>query len=84
MRLLGGVDNNITEGDGEERKGNEEEISKDEIKEAIKKIKEEKATGIESRERHGSMEERRQWNGRGLFATEYRRKKDGRKNGKRV
>lgn len=44
MRLLGGVYNNITEGDGEERKGNEEEISKDEIKEAIKKIKEGKAT----------------------------------------
>lgn len=47
MRLLGGVDNRITEGDGEERKGNEEEISKDEIKEAIKKIKEGKATGID-------------------------------------
>lgn len=30
------------------------------------------------------MEERRQWNGRGVFATEYEREKDGRKNGKRV
>lgn len=76
MRLLGGVDNNITEGNGEERKCNEE-ISKDEIKKAIKKIKEGKATGMVSRERHGSMEERRQWNGRGFFATEYRRKKNG-------
>lgn len=39
---------------------------------------------MESREKHGSMEERRQLNGSGFFATEYGRGKDGQKNGKRV
>lgn len=33
MRLLGRVNNKITEGEGEERKDYEEEINKDEMKE---------------------------------------------------
>ncbi|XP_011859507.1 PREDICTED: putative golgin subfamily A member 6-like protein 6, partial [Vollenhovia emeryi] len=47
MRLLGGVDNRITEGEGGKRKDNEEEISKEEIKEAINRIKKGKAIGID-------------------------------------
>lgn len=46
MRLLG-VNKRITEGKGEERKGHEEEISKEEVKVIFKKIKEGKATGID-------------------------------------
>lgn len=40
MRLLGGVNKRITERKGEERKDHEEEISKEEVKVAFKKIKE--------------------------------------------
>ncbi|XP_011861973.1 PREDICTED: uncharacterized protein LOC105558726, partial [Vollenhovia emeryi] len=47
MRLLGGVDNRITEGEGGKRRDNEEEISKEEIKEAINRIKKGKAIGID-------------------------------------
>lgn len=39
MRLLEGVSNRIMEGNGKERKSQEEEISKEEVKEAFRKIK---------------------------------------------
>lgn len=39
MRLLGGVSNRIMEGNEEERKSQEEKISKEEVKEAFRKIK---------------------------------------------
>lgn len=43
MRLLGGVNNRITEENREEKKGHEEEISKEEVKEVFKRIKKGKA-----------------------------------------
>lgn len=47
MRLLGEVNKRITERKGEKRKDHEEEISKEKVKVAFKKIKEGKATGID-------------------------------------
>lgn len=47
MRLLGGVEHRVREGDGRVREGREKEISKEEIKEAIRKIKDGKAVGVD-------------------------------------
>jgi hypothetical protein len=45
MRLLGGVEHRVREGDGKRGEGEEEEISREEIREAINKIKDGKAAG---------------------------------------
>lgn len=63
MRLLGGVEERVVSGrEGKGRENNrEEEISKNEIKEAIRKIKDEKAAGI-----NGIPEEVWKYRGEGL------------------
>jgi len=47
MRLLGGLEHRVKEGEGRRREEEEEEISREEIKEAIMKLREGKAAGID-------------------------------------
>lgn len=47
MRLLGGVENKVIGGGGSRTKGDEEGISRQEIKEAVRSIKDGKAAGLD-------------------------------------
>lgn len=47
MRLLGGVENKVRKGEGKDRRYKEKEISVEEVREAINKLKDEKAAGID-------------------------------------
>lgn len=47
MRLLGRVESKVRKGEGKDRRYEEKEISVEEVREAINKLKDEKAAGID-------------------------------------
>jgi len=91
MRLLGGVGNKVVMGTEERSERRDEEgrrkeknISREEIKEAIRKLKAGKATGAdESQEKSGNMEEKTWKTGFEDIAEKYGMGEDGQRAGKK-